>query len=298
MKRQRLKENSDTETFVVWLQVSKGTTKQHIQEVLEKSLPQEFTAVVHPNLDEEFLESDDDEGTEDEDYLGQDSDVDDDVEEEEDDISDEELSNLVHTEVTVEKGRISQRTPGGENSMTGGISEDLTSTVTGSTSGSSSSSETDEVFKKLSETLEKALDTFERIEPGLFKVVTLEEMPDLESDHLNCLLIARVCHAWVKMMGRSAVQPHYNDFRKSLEKDSVFKEVSNDTQKCGLVILLLNQEMNAGRSQRVFGVPKEPSVNSLSRAHTKLQKAQASSQIERVITRITPRMESTCNKMK
>ncbi len=54
------------------------------------------------------------------------------------------------------------------------------------------------------------------------------------------------------MMGRSEVKPHYNDFRKSLEKDSVFKEVSNDTQKCGLVILLLNQEMNAGRSQRVF----------------------------------------------
>ncbi len=133
MKRQRLKDNSGTETFVVWLQVPKGTTKQHIQEVLKKSLPQEFTAVVHPNLDEEFLESDDDEGTEDEDYLGQDSDV----EEEEDDISDEELSNLAHTEVTVEKGRISQRTPGGENSMTGGISQDFPSTVTGSTSGSS-----------------------------------------------------------------------------------------------------------------------------------------------------------------
>ncbi len=69
------------------------------------------------------MESDDDEGTEDEDYLGQDSDVDDDVKEE-DDISDEERA-------------ISQRTPGGENSMmTGGISEDLTSTVTISTSGS------------------------------------------------------------------------------------------------------------------------------------------------------------------
>ena len=65
LKQTRL-DNSGTETFVVWLQVPKGTTKQHIQEVLDKSLPQEFTTVVHPNLDEEFLESDEDEGTEDE----------------------------------------------------------------------------------------------------------------------------------------------------------------------------------------------------------------------------------------
>ncbi len=77
MKRQRLKDNSGTETFVVWLQVPKGTTEQQMQEVLKKSLPQEFTAVIHPNLDERFLESDDDEGTKDEDYLEQDSDVDD-----------------------------------------------------------------------------------------------------------------------------------------------------------------------------------------------------------------------------
>lgn len=58
-KRQRLQDNSGTETFVVWLQVPKGTIEQYIQEVLNKQLTPEFTAVLHPDPDEGiFLESD------------------------------------------------------------------------------------------------------------------------------------------------------------------------------------------------------------------------------------------------